>query len=71
MKYLIRYKYPNDNKNLLVGFANSIEEFIALNNKRTYPYNYVIENLSKVELTTDIFSPARIEGESNFQDYFR
>lgn len=55
----------------VVGFSNSIEEFIELNNKRTHPYLYDVDKLSAYELYPDVFAPANIEGSSNFCDYLR
>jgi hypothetical protein len=70
MKYMIIYKYDSGDKRI-VGFANSIQEFINANNEKTYPYSYKEENISTYELHTDVFSGARIEGQSNFADYIR
>jgi len=70
MKYMVIYVYGPKDKGV-IGFANSLEEFLAENNKKTYPYNYEKENIRLVELHTDVFAFCRLEGDSNFVDYLR
>lgn len=53
----------------VVGFANSIAEFLELNSKRKSPYGYKEQDLTSLEITPDVFGLARIEGMSNFADY--
>lgn len=57
----------------LVGFAESIDKFIKINNQKTYPYKYPKENLIAREITPDVFASVEIEqkGLSNFEDYVR
>ena len=69
MKYMILYKMRN--QKVVVGFANSLDEFIEANSKKQYPYDYDIALLSTYELHLDVFAPAMIEGQSNFKDYLR
>ena len=71
MKYMILYQYEGRNKKYIVGFANSLEEFIEHNERRSFPYNFKKENLSVYELHTDVFNPATVSEESNLQDYLR
>ena len=70
VKFMVVYtKYAD--QSYVVGFANSMEDFMQENNKRSYPYSYKEEDLKLVPLTTDVFAMARIEGTSNFVDYLR
>ena len=70
VKFMVVYKKYAD-QSYVVGFANSMEDFMQENNKRTYPYSYKEEDLKLVSLSTDVFAIARIEGTSNFVDYLR
>ena len=65
MKYLVLY-YQN-----IVGFANSLEEFLAFNQARQFPYLYEEENLTLVELRTDVFAITPTIHGTNFADYQR
>ena len=70
VKFMVIYKKYTD-RTYVVGFANSLEDFIEANNKRSYSYLYEESDLKLVPLTTDVFAMAGIEGRSNFQDYLR
>lgn len=70
VKFMVVYKKYTD-QSYVVGFANSMEDFMQENNKRTYPYQYEEKDLKLVPLKTDVFAIARIEGTSNFVDYLR
>lgn len=69
VKFLIVYTKYTDN--YIVGFANSLEEFIELNSKRNHPYNYDDKHLKLIKLKPDVFAMASIEGMSNFVDYLK
>lgn len=70
MKYIVIYKFTETSK-AVIGFTNSLENFLANNAKRTRPYKYDKENIELVELHEDVFGAAWIEGTSNFCDYLR
>lgn len=70
VKFMVIYTKYTD-QSYVVGFANSMEDFMQENNKRTYPYSYKEEDLKLVSLSTDVFALASIEGVSNFVDYLR
>lgn len=55
----------------IVGFANSIKEFIEVNSKKSFPYVYPEDKLTSLTLTPDVFAITRIESRSNFRDYPR
>lgn len=69
MKYAVYHKhplYPNDLASL-VGFTNSLDNFVA-NNKG---YTYKVEDLYLYELHEDVFAGIDIRQQSNFKDYSR
>ena len=70
VKFMVVYKKYAD-QSYVVGFANSMEDFMQRNNQRTHPYSYKEEDLKLVSLSTDVFAMATIEGPSNFVDYLR
>ena len=55
----------------IVGFAESIDKFIELNNNKTYPYKYDKDKLTSLTITPDVFAIASISGGTNFADYPR
>lgn len=70
MKYLVVYKY-DASSSYIIGFTDSLDNFLANNARKSYPYNYEKDKIKLVELHEDVFSLARIEGQTNFQDYLR
>lgn len=55
----------------VIGFAESYEQLMEENNKRTHPYKYDKDYITEVKLTPDIFGPCYLEGQSNFRDYLK
>ena len=69
MKYIILYRMRN--QKVVIGFANSLEEFIKASNKKQYPYDYDITQLNTYKLHSNVFTPTIIKNQSNFKDYLR